>query len=532
MVVSWLNNGVSGLVNRWNGLALPSSTIDRDGTAFVPIPNWYEFVWAYYQSAVYALDSPAWGTVRSRSGLPRTIRSVLPLVRPVVDWWPGHSYPSVRTDSGETDRVPYRPDTPDEIVVAGRQAFAWGNWQNRILTYVFHCALFGETFVEIQVNHAAGKVYPRLLHPKYVTHLELNDRDDVVAYTIEIPQRVEGVSYLWGKAVTKETITTLKDGQPYSYDGQPAEQPNPWGFAPAVWSVFRDVGLQHGASAVDGLIPAIDSLNASQSSILDYIQRFIDQMYMIASEHPDQLRAVLDDMASGGPTSDLEDPIAIRQSFNILPAPLGSTAFPLVQNLGLGEAVEHINRSMKAFERNVPELILSERLQDMTQVTAPGAVPLVQDVQHKLDEVTGNLDADVVKLIQMCCSIMGELVNTGTFGLRSLLTDQQKKFLPFTLQSYVRGELDFSLTPRDLLPKSRIELATEAAAIEALATPTGLAMAGLDAGQIWGVNPDGTAKKAPGMDKGGTAGIIAEKEANRTSAAGAFGDLFAAGQVA
>jgi hypothetical protein len=82
------------------------------------------------------------------------------------------------------------------------------------------------------------------------------------------------------------------------------------------------------------------------------------------------------------------------------------------------------------------------------------------------------------------------------------------------------------------LPKSRLDLATEAAAIEALTTPTGLALAGLDAGQIWGTNPDGTAKDPPDVGKDETAGIIAEKSANRTSAAGAFGDLFNAGQVA
>lgn len=531
MVAQWLGGMTSGLVNRWNGLGLSSGTLDRDGTAFTPIPDWYDFVWSYYLSDAYALDSQAWGAVRARSGLPRTIRSVLPIVKPAVDWWPGHCYPTIRADSGDVDRLPFRPDTPEEVVLAVRQGMVWGNWTTEILTFAFFCALFGEAFVEVEADDERGKVYPVLHHPRYVTRLEKNRSDDVVSYRIEIPRDDDGTSYRWGKDVTKETITTLRDGKPFAYADQPAQMPNPWGFVPAVFPQFKNVGLQHGASAVTGLIRAIDEINAAQSGILDYIRQFIDQAYMVASKDPKGLQLVLNESggASPVPTADMIQPNALRQQRRIIPAPEGAQAFPLIQNLGLGEADSHVARQVKALDRCVPWLTLSEELRDMQQVTEPGAMPLVMDVQHLLDEVTGNLDIAVIKVCQMLLTMGGDAVHSLRWGLRSQLTPAQQKFLPFTLDSYARGDLDIAFVPRDLVPQSTMKRTMTAKAIESLTTPTGYRMAGLDDGQIYGTNPDGTAKTPPGLAEGETAGIVAEKDANRTSSAGAFGNLFNAG---
>ena len=109
----------------------------------------------------------------------------------------------------------------------------------------------------------------------------------------------------------------------------------------------------------------------------------------------------------------------------------------------------------------------------------------------KLDDVAGNYDAGVIKLSQMCAAIGGHLAQSGEWGLRSQLTGQQQLFLPFDLTSYQRNELDFSLTPRELIPKSTIELAQEAAAIESLTTPTGLRHVGFSDEQIYGTDESG-----------------------------------------
>lgn len=520
---------------------------DQAGQTFIPTPDRYALNEAYYANAAYEQRSRA---TLNRLNLPRNIRSVLALIKPAVDWWPAHLYPGVWTKdgypatNGRDNRIAYDVGTPDEIRVAAQTAFLWGGWDKDLLTYALQGAMLGDAFANVKIDWERGKVYPMLHHPRYVREIEFNDSGDVTMYRLSIPQRDDnGHAYRYGLRVDKETFRTYLDDEPHSYDGQPAVIDNPWGFVPAVWVQHRNVGGQHGGSVMDGLHPIIDELNGMQSAIDDYVMRFVRQQIVVGSDDPKGLARFLTAGTYASPKpgpaapapNDYDDFLsdAAHRRFgerhdddlSILPAPSGTTVGRLLTNLGVGESSVHFDRILEVLERNIPELILTEKLLNMTRVTGPGVRPLIMDVQHKLDDAAANYDGGVVKLVQMCCSIGGHLANAGVWGAnRRGLSAQQQTFLPFDITSFDKGDLDFSIQPRDLLRPATLDLANEAKIIESLRTPFGLQHVGLGPEEIYGVDANGNVN--PHTDNG----ILADLQSGQNSTAATFGRLFNAGQ--
>jgi hypothetical protein len=488
---------------------------DQAGQPFRTRADYYALQERYYTNTVFERLDAATDAYKAWYGLPRHIRPIYNPTRRAVDWytriyrgaWTADGLPD---STGRANRLGYDRDTPEPLRLAVQQFFSWGNWGSELLAYVRTGAMLGDAFAEIEVNAERRKLYPRLVHPRYVTDLAFNAAGDVVMYRLDIPQYDQGrkQGYTWGKVVTKETITTLRNGEPAGYDGAPAAQPNPWGFVPAVWVQHRNVGGQHGAPAIDGVHGKIDELNGIAAAIDDYIAQFVKQGVVLKTDKPvKEIQAI----ATSGQTHTMNDPRAGRETIKYLKGPADLALDHLIQNLGLGEAAVYVDKLIEEIEKDLPEIVMDEQLRHMSQVTGPGAARLMSDVEGKYDEAQTNYDAGVIKLGQMGVSIGGWLATTGQWGPRSQLTEAQRAFVSFDLTSYDRGELAFSLVARPLIPKTLGELATEATAMEAVKTPAGLRHLGASDEEIYG----------EGNVPATLPGLLAERE----SAAGGTADL-------
>jgi hypothetical protein len=76
---------------------------------------------------------------------------------------------------------------------------------------------------------------------------------------------------------------------------------------------------------------------------------------------------------------------------------------------------------------------------------------MMGDVYSRVLEVTSNYDQQSIKLFQMACAIGGMRLKEGKLGW-SQKTEQRQKFGSFDLESYRKGQLDFSIMPRPLVP--------------------------------------------------------------------------------
>lgn len=460
---------------------------DTEHQAFMPITAAYDLYESYYMNRMYQRS----GTYRDpRSGLPVTIRPIHNPVARVVDWYAGRVAPgSMSNDglpvNGQPNRITYDDQTPEQVRLAVQQAFAWGSAGFDIGLYVRTGAMLGDVFAEVVSDPDRQKVYPKLVHPRYVTDIEWNDTGDVTAYTIEIPQTDNaGRGYKWGKIVTKESITTLKDGKPFAYDGEAAVMPNVWGFVPAVWVQHRNIGGQHGAPCFASVIVKIDELNGLVSEIDDYILRFTKQSIILGTADVRGFNDALS-RSNGRRRMTIRDAVTAddvterRDNVNVMAAAPPLSVVRMMENMGLSDAVPHRDRLNDEIEKDLPEITLADKLLDMTQVTGPGALPLVQDVKHRLDEAAANYDAGLIKLGQMCISIAAQALRDGVWDRRTL-TAQQQKFAGFDVAAYDRGDLSFSIAARTLIPDTMDMKITRSASLERLTTRAGLIRAGLD----------------------------------------------------
>lgn len=523
---------VSSFVGRVSSLgagitrAVRDLNADQQGQPFRGIGDHYAVLDAYYDNEAFDLYNEIFARAKARYGYYRHIRAIRNPTRRAVDWYPGHIYPGAFTPDGlplpdgTPSCVPFATGTDPRLRLAFSQGLAWANWGSERWAVVRSLAMLGDAFAEVHVDYERRKVYPRWHHPRYITDLEWNGSGDVVAFTIEIPQlEPDGrTAYRWGKVVTKETITTLYNGKPRGYDGQPETIANPWGFVPAVWAQFRNVGGQHGAAVIDGVRPKIDELNNALSSIHDYIAKFAAQGVVLKTD-----KKVTDLIAIGvnGATADMANPQAGRQEIRYLKGPKELDIDRLLQNLGLAEAAPYIDGLMADIEKDLPESTIDAEVRKLGEIAGVALRMMFGDVEARRREVEGNCDAMLIKLCQMTTAIGGELLRTGQWGLGSELTDQQRRFAPFDLTSYDRGRLAVTFLPRPLFPDAPRDLAANAAAREALKTIQGLREAGYSDEQIFG------AGQVPEV----IPGLLEQRERASTSAADAFGRAFAAGSV-
>jgi hypothetical protein len=491
---------------QWRGSATLAAS-DQAGQSFTPTLGRYELAEKYYANAMYERYDAKEQAIKAWYGLPRQIRPVLSLVKPAIDWWPNTLFGGVWTadgrpaSDGQPNLLPYDNDTPDDVRLAMQTAFTWANGAAEIPAWCRKLATIGDGFAEIEVDYEREKAYPVFQHPKHITNIEWNRSGDVIAYTIEIP-RQDGKNeqgYLWGKTVTKETVTTLRNGKAYSYvEGEPAEMPNPWGFVPAVWVQHINVGGQHGAGVMDGLYPVIDEVCGAVGATIDFIHKFVKQRVLIETTDTAGMKRVIDSETKPGSTAELASPRAERETQTVQGVPPGTAVHRLIENLGLAEADPHIQRLLTNIEKNVPELTIDEKIAAQRQASFPGAWATAQPMQRRVNHVFINEVTALGKLGQMATSINGEMLRRGGWGRDGRTrTAAQDAFRPFDLGSYDRGELQVSFVTPRLISPLMSELAAEAAAIERLKYPSSLLHVGYSLTDIYGEGNE--PERVPGM---------------------------------
>jgi hypothetical protein len=456
--------------------------------AFSPRTAFYDLQDDYYDNEVYTSHETALERYKADRRLPKTIRPIHNPTKRIIDWWIDHQFNGVWTedglpDNGTPNMITYAPNTAEELRLATQQAFDWANADVMLEQWGHNGALYGNVLVEGRYSVGpGGEVYPSIVDPRWLVDIHLSPRLDVWEVRINVPSRdADGKAFVWGKLVTPEKIVTYYNDKPAPFDGNPAEIENPFGFVPFHWGFFRYQGGTFGRTAIDGLHGKIDEVNAVVSQVNDFMMKLPNQPVGISSSQPDKLKAMLDAMGTSG-SSNGGDPNAL----SVLAMPDGAQVQAILQNWGIGETDPHIQRLIENYEKDVPEVTLSEKLLEMSQVTRPGSMPLVQDLQGKFTRVTSNTLNGIVKTAQHLMTMGGVLANGGLWGPTRDLTDAQRKFLPFRADSFDRGELSMALAVPSLVPPSFMERLEEAAAMEALRTPEAMRHAGLSDEQIYG----------------------------------------------
>lgn len=420
----------------------------------------YDYRWHIYENSIFD-DQAKWQAYRKKYELYRYIRPLYNPAGRLVDFYAAIVYPGVLSTDGKKLpdgvplAIPLAPDIKPALATAIGQLWQWSNWQSGKTKMVRYGAALGDVAVEVVDEVDRGKVTFDVMWPGLVQDLELDTTDNVKSYAIEYDAVDDnGKTYIYRKEVDGERIAEYKDKDLYQYDpGIPAERPNPYGFAPLVWCKHKDRGGDHGA-------PAIRHWNK------------VEDLCEIASHAHDRTHAVLDSpiVASGKNAQSLTDAKLqasrgpSQDDYGNRTTSTGRAQVKVIRTeegggmsaiqIPEGEALPYMERLIAEIEQDHPELTMYRELRAMSQVTGPGAEAMIGDAAAHVLEARANYDTQTIKLHQMAVAIAGWRANTGAWGRN--LTRQQVAFLPFDLDSYQRGDLDFEIQARPLLPPTKL----------------------------------------------------------------------------
>lgn len=468
----------------------------------------YDYRWHLYQNSIFD-DQNTWRLYRSRYDLYRYIRPIYNPVRRLVDFYAGIIYPGVlatdgkKLPDGTSLAIPLAADIDPALAGAIGQLWQWSNWQAGKNLFVRYGAALGDVAVEVVDEVDRGKVTFDILWPGLIKELELDSTSNVKRYVIEYDaEDDDGKSYTYRKEVDDQRIAEFKDDELFQYDeGIEAERANPYGFAPLVWCKHTDLGGDHGSPAIRN-VNKIDELNEMASHAHDRAHAVLSSPIVASGKNAQSLTdAKL--QASRGPTQDENGNQAAstgRAQVKVIRTEEGG-GMSSVQ-LPEGEALNYIAKLLLEVEDDHPELVMYKQLRAMSQVTGPGANAMVGDAASYIVDARANYDTQTIKSHQMAIAIAGWRANTGAWGRN--LTRQQEAFKPFNLESYQKGDLDFEIMPRPLVPQAILTpderralmeqgdrgYSPRAKVIDALGGDSKVDMAAIDAEQGVGLVPE------------------------------------------
>src|SRR5437899_479128 len=439
----------------------------------------YDLLWSYYNSSAFDkaarfLNSQAsgtygpflWDRYKANYNLYRNIRLIYNPTTRLVNFYAGQIYPGILSEDGSKLpdgvplAIPFSEDTSPQLKTAIAQLWTWSNWQQKKAVEVRYGAALGSVLVEVSDDWERGKVCLEVVWPGHVCDLNLDSAGNIKSYAIEYYTYEDNAGqYRYKKMVDQDYFKYFKNDEPFDY-GEGAVTENPYGFVPAVWIKHSDMGGDHGAPVISGSMGKMDELNNLASHVHDQIHRVIGSPVMISTSTA--IGKNIFDREKRGPTSDFAEPAADQEGLFMLRGPADAKVSSLAGNLNLADAFTHMQQILTEIEGDHPELSFYRELRTMSQVTGPGANRMMGDVETRMVEAQAAYDQQNISLFRMAVAVAGFRVSSGVWGP---LNDQQKKFLPFNLDSYARGDLEIAIMPRPLLTSTKLERAQENLAV-------------------------------------------------------------------
>jgi hypothetical protein len=440
-------------------------------------------LWQLYTNTAFE-DVRAWNQYVRQYGLYKKTRPIYNPTRKLVNFYVGKVYPGVLSEDGAglpadvKIAIPLARDIHPLLRSAIAQCWRWSNWQAGKALFVRYGAATGSVLVEVVDEPDRGKVRSEVVWPGHVKGLVLDSNGNVKRYALEYRALdPDGQEFKFQKIVDGNFIRFYRDDQPYDFmprgfrllnedAGREAMQYerlaegvyfHPYGFCPAVWVKHQDLGGEYGSPAIGGSIAKVDELNSLVSHIHDQIHKTIDPSIILwAKQKIERAFKKRDEEAQAGDDREYDPSTDIL----ILKGPEGGSKDTLVGDLNLADALPYVESLIGEIEGDHPELTLYSQLRKMERVSGPGAATMVGDAVGVFDEVSANYDLQSIKLFQMQVAIAGYRYQNRD-GLWALRTPQQQRFQYFDITSYQRGDLEFAIMPRPLIPttvKDDVEL--------------------------------------------------------------------------
>jgi hypothetical protein len=418
----------------------------------------YAQAWAYYRDKMFSRrEGMLWEDYLNRRGLYKHTRLIYNPVPAIVDfyvdnvWQPWEDKPEF---PGLVTAV--TDDTDEKLIKAIEQLDQWGMWLSESTKIKRFCAATGNVLIEGVDDPVRQKVYHKAIWPGFVSAVELNDTGDVQGYVLEYDflDPKENKTARYKKIVTKEKTSYFRDDKPWTPPGQTGSVvPNIYGFVFAVWGRHTDEGNSPYGLAACRNFDKVDNVNSLASHVDDFIHRDIESPKIIgASGEIVPIIGAYKDKKTGVvyPQDPRLNWVVLKVDTTNGPANVSD----LSGVLKLGEASPELERQLKSFENDYPELQAATIMKENSQLSGAALERMLGPAQNRLDGVQPNYNQQLIKLRQMQISVAGFRANGGGWVNK---TKQHAPFAGYNLSSYAAGELDFNLKRSQLVHETEAE---------------------------------------------------------------------------
>lgn len=487
--MSFLQNQINALKAGYAGyrLALTGGPLSNrwGGTLGGTRQSQYAICWDAYNSALY-LKRSGYGSYIAEHNLYPELRQIYSFVEDSVGFYVNHVYRGTIDDqgvaaSGDLNQgIPLVADEAQKKAIY--QSWQWARWGSEVDAWLTYGASCGDTF-QITVDDVQnGKCYQVARAPWHVPEFHL-DRGFVVSIVEEYPawDAVNKKQYTYRREMDLQTFRTFKDSQPFDYDGNGSEYPNPYGFVPAVYTQHRFNPEPPGKPSFRGW-RTLDEVNSLASRLNDYILMQADTPTLFKN--------------AGEITSVKIDGKGSPRNFKMLQMAQDGTVEKLEGNLDIADAEIRVTALLEELRRVNPEITTFEKLRGVGAISGVAARRLLGDVEGLLQGPSGHYDTGTVLGLRHCLAIGGQRFKEGQGGWAQR-TDQQRAFAPFDLNSYRDGDLNIGIAARGLIEDSDVEKA-QAKMTEYQALQIGAETLGVGADFLI-QNPDVTADLLPSL---------------------------------
>lgn len=455
--------GVNSLINAYTNQnsSILGGALMGSSSSLAPGGSW----WRKRQEQYVLMEAAANGSIfkdnrkwqrylEERDLHEKTICIINPTGR-ICDFYASHLYPGYLSPTGYPDaaNVPLAipiVNADDNVKNAIAQLWTWGNWQNAMIVWIRTCAALGDGPIEIVDNVTEGKVYAMPVRPEFITDIRVNDVGDVKYYVkqLQVWDDDDEEYYQYTREVSLKTINTYKNGELFGYNGNPASYPNPYGFVPLVWCKHRDpgVGIFPGHPAVRDW-GKIEELNSD----ITWVRAFIRKQALTPQ--------ILTGMGEITPYITEEDgSIFDIENMLLMTSSEDGHVQKIEGNLSIGDALKTIDLARAELQEDHPELKAHSDFTKMSQATGPATQNILGNITNLVSLVSKTYDKATEDVHRMMVSIAGHRANEQKGGWAQL-TQEQRKFLPYSLKSMTNGQLEFAIAPREVSVMSEYDLA-------------------------------------------------------------------------
>ncbi len=466
----------------WEAVKETWSDPNRGASAVSSLSDYYDKLEAYYNNTAYAAWGKLgamWEDMKGERVFYRYHRTILNPTFRLVKFYRDSIYKGQLTLDGENlpdgsqRAIPFAEGTKKQLKLAVAQCEEWSGWQNNMLRLTTNTAKLGNIFAEIIDRPWEGKVVIKLWKPHYIKEIRLDEAGNPKYVCIEykITERnAEGRTrtYLYRREMDTRMIRTFKNNEPYDYSNGATgfAWKHPYGFVPGRW--FRHMSDEldsvYGLPAIAPALEKIDEMNEIVSQGHDQLSKIFNAPLAIkgARKPPgEDEEADTRRVRRRRRTSEKEkDGDGTKGKIEYVY--VGDDGGVQAIELSMSEALDWVKHDYEDIENDLPELGFPRRLADMSELTGPAATRVLRDVVDAHLSVQANYDNETRRLFQMAVAICGYNLNMGVWkryadqqGIQ--LTEEHEKFRPYNLDSYKKGDLDYTIMPRPLLTETKSE---------------------------------------------------------------------------